>query len=469
VADSQEATMAGDELFGELPEQAKPQTDTAPFAKPRLREPERDQIEWRAVDIESLIGDDHLARMIWAFVEGLDVSELENRIKARGSKAGHPAITPKLMLALWIYATCQGVGSARALARLCESHDAYRWMCGGVSVNHHTLGDFRVECADVLDRLMAEHLAALASAELIDLDTLAQDGVKIRASAGTSSFRRADTLDRLLETAKAVVAHLGAEAKAHPEVSNKRIKAARERAARERVERLEAAQTALAKLKGQRQELEEKGGNGKKQKEPRASTTDADARVMKMADAGFRPAYNVQVTSAAGTQIIIAVDVSNNGSDRRLMKPMLEQLHEQTGRFPKRHIVDGGFCNASGIEWAHSQGIEVFCPPTKSKSGVDPCQPRDDDGQGTLIWRARMASDEGKALYAIRVICECIHARWRNWGLRQVTVRGTEKVRGVAILYAFTNNVLQGFRMVMERQLQLMVEYLWLECRLAAA
>jgi transposase len=442
--------MAGDELFGELPEQAKPQTDTAPFAKPRLREPKRDQIELRSMDIDSLIGEDHLARLFWAFVEGSDLSELEDRIKARGSNPGHPTITPRLLLALWLYATSQGVGSARALARLCESHDAYRWLCGGVSVNHHTLGDFRVDCADVLDRLLSQQLASLADIGVVDLDTLAQDGVKIRASAGTSSFRRSETLDRKLETAQAVVEELKREAKAEPEASNKRIRAARERAARERVERVEAAKASLAKLKGQRQELEEKGGNGKKPKEPRASTTDADARVMKMADAGFRPAYNVQVTSAAGTQIIVAVDVGNNGSDRCLMKPMLEQLHDQTGHFPKRHIVDGGFCNARDIEWAHRQGIEVFCPPTKSKTGVDPYLPRPTDGEGESVWRARMGSDEGKAQYGIRVICECIHARWRNWDLRQVTVRGREKVRAVVNLYALTNNLLQGFRMLQE-------------------
>jgi transposase len=445
--------MAGDELFGELPEQAKPQTDTASLATPRLREPVRNQIELRATDLDSLIGEDHLARLIWAFVENLDLSELENRIKARGSNPGHPTIAPRLMLALWLYATTQGVGSARALARLCESHDAYRWLCGGVSVNYHTLGDFRVECADVLDRLLIEHLASLAEAGIVDLDTLAQDGVKIRASAGTSSFRRAETLDQKLETAQAVVEELKREAKAHPEAGNKRVTAARERAARERAERVKAAQEALAELKGKRQELEEKGGNGKKPKEPRASTTDADARVMKMANAGFRPAYNVQVASVAGTQIIVTVDVSNNGSDRCLMKPMLEKLHGLMGRFPTRHIVDGGFCNACDIEWAHHQGIDVFCPPTKSKSGVDPYLPRASDGEGTKAWRARMASDEGKAQYAIRVICECIHARWRNWGLRQVTVRGREKVRSVVTLYAFTNNVLQGFRMVLERQL----------------
>jgi transposase len=445
--------MAGDKLFGELPEQKKPQTGPAPLAAPRLREPERDQVEWRPAAIDSLIGEEHLARVIWAIVCMLDLSGVENQIKSRGSNPGHPAIAPQLMLALWIYATTQGVGSARALARLCESDNAYRWLCGGVSVNHHTLGDFRVGHADVLDRLMSEHLASLAEAGVIDLDTLAQDGVKIRASAGTSSFRRAETLEQKLEMAQAVVEQLKTEAEAHPEGSDKRIKAARERAARERVERAEAARAALAELKGKRKELEEKGGNGKKPKEPRASTTDADARVMKMADAGFRPAYNVQVTSAAGTQIIVAVDVGNNGSDRGLMKPMLEKL-DAMGLLPKRHIVDGGFCSASDIEWAHGRGTEVFCPPTKSKTGVDPCLPRDGDGEGALAWRARMASELGKLQYAIRVICECIHARWRNWNLRQVTVRGHEKVRAVVLLYAFTNNVLQGLRMVHERLLQ---------------
>jgi len=264
-----------------------------------------------------------------------------------------------------------------------------------VSVNHKTLGDFRVGCADLLDRLLSEQLASLAEVGVVDLDTLAQDGVKIRASAGTSSFRRAETLERKLEMAQAVVEQLKTEVEADPEASNKRIKAARERAARERVERVQAAQAALAELKGKRQQLEEKGGNGKKPKEPRASTTDADARVMKMADAGFRPAYNVQVTSAAGTQIIVAVDVGNNGSDRGLMKPMLEKLDARIGRFPKHHIVDGGFCCASDIEWAHGQEIEVFCPPTKSKSGVDPYQPRPSDGPGGVAgesgWRAKRA------------------------------------------------------------------------------
>jgi transposase len=445
--------MASDELFGELPEQARPQTDAARQAAPRLREPQRDQVELRAVDIDSLIGEDHNARIVWRYVEGLDLSELEDRIKARGDRPGHPATAPRLLLALWLYATSDGVGSARGLARLCESHDAYRWLCGGVSVNHHTLGDFRVECADLLDRLLSEHLAALAEAGVVDLDTLAQDGVRIRANAGTGSFRREATLDRHLALAQAVVEELKREVDADPAAGNQRLRAARQRAARERSERVRKAQTALAEIKQKRQQLEEKGGNGKKSKEPRASMTDADARIMKMADAGFRPAYNVQVVSAAGEQIVVAVAVSNNGSDRRLMRPMLEELHTRLGQLPQRHLVDGGFCSAEDIEWAHEQGVEVYCPPTQSKGGVDPYLPRRGDGAGVSAWRERMGSDAGKAQYKVRTICECIHARWRNWDLRQLTVRGTEKVRAVTLLYALTNNVLQGARLFAGRRI----------------
>jgi len=435
--------MAGDELFSELPDQPGPQVTGDTRGAPRMREPVRDQIELRAVDIDSLVGQDHKVRLFWAYVIALDLRELEDRIKAREHTPGHPPASPRLLLALWLYATSQGVGSARALARLCESHDAYRWLCGGVSVNHHQLSDFRVGCADLLDRLLAEHVAALAKAGLIDLAALAQDGVRVRASAGAASFRREKTLDQHLERAHALVEELKREVDQQPDASNQRIKAARERAARERSERIEAAQKALEEIKAQRQEREEKRPNGKKPKEPRASTTDAEARVMKMADGGFRPAYNVQVASAAGEQIVVAVEVCNTGSDRALMRPMLEQLPA----LPGRYLADGGFCNAEGIEWAHGKGIEVYCPPTQSKHSTDPYSPRRGDGAGVLAWRARMASEAGKARYKPRSICECIHARWRNWDLRQLTVRGIEKVRAVVLWYALTNNILQGHRL----------------------
>src|SRR5260370_4309699 len=241
--DSGEAMMAADELFGELPAQSKRHAEVAPRGAPRLREPQRDQIALRVVDIESLIREDHPVRLIWCYVEGLDLSELENRIKARGDRPGHPATSPRLLLALWLYATSEGVGSARALSRLCESHDAYRWLCGGVSVNYHMLADFRVGCADLLDPLLREHRASLAKAGLVNLETLAQDGVRVRASAGAASFRREATLDKHLALAETVVEDLKREVDARSDASNQRIQGAKERAARERSARVKAAQT----------------------------------------------------------------------------------------------------------------------------------------------------------------------------------------------------------------------------------
>jgi transposase len=443
---AREITVADEDLFGGLPEE-KSQGEATGSGAPRLLEPKRDQIELRAVDIESLIGKDHPARVIWDYVEELDLSELEKRIKARDDRPGHPATSPRLLLALWLVATSDGIGSARALERPCEHHDVYRWLCGGVSINHHTLSDFRVGNADLLDRLLAEHLAALAKAKLVDLDTLAQDGVRIRASAGAASFRREARLDQHLAIAEAVVEQLKQELDANLDASNQRIKAARDRAARERHGRLKAAKAALDEIKEQRQRREKKRSNGKKPKEPRASTTDAEARVMKMADGGFRPAYNVQVTSVAGEQIVVDVDIGNIGSDRGLMRPALERLRVRNARLPKHHLADGGFNSAEDIEWAHAAGVEVYCPPTQSKHGSDPFLPRRGDGPGVLAWRARMASETGSALYKLRSICECIHARWRNWDLRQLTVRGTEKVRAVVLLYALTNNILQAKRL----------------------
>jgi transposase len=449
---SEEAEMAREGLFEDLPEQASPQEGT-PAGRPRLREPVRDQLELRSVDLDSVIGADHPARLFWAYVERLDLRALEDAIKAREGHPGHPTIAPRLMLALWLYATSEGIGSARALERLCNSHDAYRWLCGGVSVNHHTLSDFRVGQGALLDELLTQHVAALAGAGLVDFATLMQDGVRIRASAGAASFRRRATLEQRLAVARDAVEHLKREVDDDPEASNQRIRSAKARAARERVARVEAALKSLAEVEAQRKRREKTNANQtKRQKEPRASTTEPQARVMKMPDGGFRPAWNVQVVSEAEQQIVIAVEPSPVGSDRGLMRPALEAVCERLGRLPGRHLADGGFMAAEDIEWAHDKGVEVYCPPTKSKHGRDPYLPRDKDGPGVRAWRDRMASDDGQARYKRRAIAECIHARWRNWNLIRLTVRGAAKVKAVMLWHALANNILQGHRLLIQRE-----------------
>ena len=437
--------MSSDELFADLPVQ-KDERMSDP-GQPRMREPVRDQIELRAVDLEALVAADHPVRVIWAYVEKLDLRELEEAIRARTHTAGQAPASPQLLLALWLYATSEGVGSARALARLCESHDVYRWLCGGVSVNYHGLADFRTAHPELLDRLLSENVASLSVAEVIDLDEVAQDGVRVRASAGTKSFRRRKKLHKELRKAQRLIRQLKDEATDDPQASSRRIAAANERALREREQRVAAALKKLAEIEAERERRSKTNKKEvEKQKEPRASTTDPDARVMKMADGGFRPAYNCQVASVAEGQIAIAVDVTNVGSDRGLMRPMQERLADSYGR-AKRYLVDGGFNKNEDIEWAASQGIKVYGPPANSKHGTDPYTPRLDDGPGMAAWRRRMKSPHGKGVYKRRAPGECINARFRNWGLRQFTVRGREKVLTVLRWFALANNVLAEHRL----------------------
>jgi len=438
----------GEGLFEDLPARKAVEQPTV-AGKPRLLEPVRDQIELRAMDIDSLIGAEHPARVIWGYVERLDLRALEDAIKARDGTAGHPAITPRLLLALWLYATSEGVGSARALARLCEYHDAYRWLAGGVPVNYHTLSDFRAGHGALLDQLLTENVAALCAAGVIDVSALAQDGVRVRASAGAASFRRRGRLEQHLNVARDLVERLKREVDANSDASNQRIRSAKERAARERAERIEAALNTLDEVEAQREERKQTTGKTtEKRKEPRASTTDPQARVMKMADGGFRPAWNVQVVSAAGEQIVIGVNPLASGSDRGLLRPSLEAVRERLGRLPDRYLADGGFTSAADIEWAHDERLEVYCPPTQSKHGTDPYLPRRADGPGVLAWRSRMASQDGQAIYRERSICECIHARWRNWNLIRLNVRGVAKVKAVMLWHALANNILQGHRLL---------------------
>ncbi len=438
--------MSSDGLFEDLPE--VPVMAKAVGAA-RLREPVRDQIELRAVDLEALIGADHAARTIWAYVENLDLGALEETVRARAHTPGQAPVSPRLLLALWLYATSEGVGSARALAKLCTSHDAYRWLCGGVSVNYHGLSDFRSGHPGLLDRLLSENLATLSTAGVIDLDEVVQDGMRVRASAGSASYRRRKTLRKELSKARRLVAHLTRESEDDPDASNRRIAAARRRAAAEREGRVRAA---LGKLEEVEAERSRRAKTNKeqvsKQKEPRVSTTDPQARVMKMADGGFRPAYNCQLATVAEGQIVVEAEVVAVGSDRGLMRPMIERIDRRHGRRPKRYLVDGGFNKNDDTEWAWHQGVRVYGPAVKNKHNTDPYASRPGDSPGVAAWRRRMKSPHGKAVYKRRAPGECINARFRQWGLHQFTVRGVDKVDTVLRMFALANNILAGHRLL---------------------
>jgi transposase len=432
----------GKELIEGLPEQRAP--EQAVRGAPRYRRPQREQLGWQAAALDELIAPDHPVRAIWAFAQGLDLGALHAAVKAREGVPGQAPPAPELMMALWLWATVDGVGSARQLARLCEQHLAYRWLCGGVSMNHHTLSDFRVAHAGLLERLLADGVTALVAEGLVSLDVLAQDGMRVRAAAGAGSFRRRRRLEEIGTAARARVERLRAELASDPGAGDRRRQAAQQRAAREQEARAQAALERMNELEAERGRREKTNKAAvAKQKEPRASTTDAEVRVMKMADGGFRPAYNMQIVSAPGQQVIVAVDIETSGSDRGLAAPALDQL-AAGGTRPTDYLVDGGFAKNADIERAHAGGTRLWCPATNNKHGTDPYAPRDDDGPGLADWRRRMRSEAGLAMYKERCKAECPNAWARRMGLDRLLVRGKHKARAVLLWFALAHNMLRA-------------------------
>jgi transposase len=406
---------------------------------PRLRTAVRDQVVFRAAALDDLIPQEHTVRVIWEYVVGLDLTPLYDRIKAVQGRPGRSPIDPRILLALWLYATTRGVGSARQLDALCRGDIAYQWIVGDVSVNYHTISDFRTDHAELLNDLLTRSVAVLMAEGLVDLERVAQDGMRVRASAGAASFRRKPTLEEALAEAKQQVEVLRQELEDDPKASNRRQQQARRRAARERMERVEAALQRLP-------ELESKKKPDEKDK-ARCSTTDPDATVMKMANGGFNPAYNVQFATDTKSQVIVGVDVITNGSDQGQMGPMVDQIRDRYDKVPGAMLVDGGFAKHEDIDAVSGPetGCTVYAPVQKPKDPkADRHAPSPRDSERVAEWRQRMGTDEAKTIYKERAAtAECVNALARRRGLLQFLVRGVSRVRTIALWHALAHNVLR--------------------------
>jgi transposase len=439
-------------------------TTEAPLAEDdngaaRVRVPDRTQMVMVTYDVDALIGPEHPARAMWELLGRMDLSGLYEQIKARGSRPGRAATDPKLLLCLWLYATSEGVGSARQLARLTTAHDAYKWICGGVSVNHDLLADFRVSHEAELDALLTQLLTVLLQAGLVTLRRVAQDGVKVRASAGAASFRTKKRLRQFELEAQSQVRRVKRLADEDP--SRTRERAAERRAVEERSRRLEQAldQMRRREEKARRKADEEQASvesppadksaratrskEGKAAKELRVSTTDPEARVMKMADGGFRPAYNVQLASDVDSQFVVGVSVSNNGTDYGELGPMVAQVEERLAPVDQV-LVDGGFVNLATFDDLEKKGVTLYAPVSRSRSkDRDPHARKPNDTDRTFAWRTRMATEDAKAIYKDRAAtAERINADLREHrGLTKLRVRGLDRVRPVVLLMVLAYNL----------------------------
>ena len=418
-----------------------------PVVRARVKRAVRDQVQWRDASLEQLVPKDHRVRAVWAYVDSLDLTPLYRKIQAVEGGVGRDAVDPKILMALWMWAIIEGISSARHVARLCERDFTYLWICGEVGVNHHLLSDFRTAHGAFLDELLTDTIATLMHQQIVTLETVAQDGMRVRAHAGSGSFRRKNSLEQCRQEAAEQVQRLREEsdddsANGH-DVSNARRKAAVERAARERAERVVEA---LKNLEQQQQQKEQrKKGSGE---QARCSTTDPEARQMKMGDGGFRPAYNVQFATDGGARLIVSVTVTNNGSDGGQMAPMHGDVCEKYDKTPNNYVVDGGFSTIEDITAVEERGSRVAAPMTHedriTQRGGDPHARRAHDTDAMLAFRQRMTTEDSKAILKQRPsIAEFPNAECRNRGLHQFRVRGLEKVRTATLWYAITFNFMR--------------------------
>lgn len=395
----------------------------------------RKQAEIRFEIPDDAIEPEHPARVLWHALGKLDLGAFLASARSVEGRAGRPTHSPHMMLTLWTYAISQGVGSAREIERLTINDRAFVWIVGDAAVGHHALSRFRIGHRDALEKLMTDILAALMHAGVLSLRLVAQDGMRVRAAASAPSFRSEEALLECREQAELHLKAVLAQAD-DPELSHAQ-RVARERGAREFQQRIEDAITTVQGLQEQR---------SASRPTARASTTDAEARVMKMADGGFRPAINVQTATAGselgGPRTIVATMVTNVGSDMGAITPMLAQIEERTGQLPETLLADANHASHEAIASATARGVEVIIAVPRRSQGSGASGDR---APAIEQWIERMQTARAKELYRARAgLCEWTNAQAAGrFGLRQFLVRGLAKTGCVALLVAITTNLTQ--------------------------
>jgi transposase len=421
---------------------------------------DRAQTRFDYIDLESLLALEHRARVVVGFVETLDLSALYDAIGSRVGEAGRPPADPAVLLSLWLYATIEGIGSARQLERLCEQDIAYRWIAGGVPLNYHGLSDFRIAHTEVLDRLLSESVTALIAEGVVSLSEIAVDGTKVRANASRGSFKPADKLARIEAKVAHRLASLKAELEKDPEASSRRRQAARERASKEVKERAERARAALERMRKEREARSKKHPSEKEKKtsELKASLTDPDCRNMRFADGAVRPGYNAQIAVVPRQGIIVSVEMTERRNDSGLAMPMVDEIVRRYAKAPQNLLVDTHYATVEDVAAlaGHEAGsVKVFAPLPPEKETIGPRalanrkSQRAREPDSVKEWRARMDTAAGQDTYRRRKLIERVNANLKNHGFGILKVRGLIKAKAVLLLHALANNLMAMQRLRM--------------------
>ena len=425
----------------------------------KLKAPCRNQYKFQTSCLDDLIPDDHKARLVWDFVSKMDLSACFIEIMSAQGEAGRPSIDPKIILTLWIYTIMDGNSSARKLEELCQNHNAYKWICGDVSVNRTTLAEFRSKNPRKFDELLTKCLAVMLKNDLICDSDFSQDGTRVKANAGFSSYRREGSLKELEVQLTDYIEQLKKEEKSTPDAYEKRKIVQKERFANEKKKRV------LAALESLHEARVEKVVNGKRShnkvtetdlENVRASTTDPDVRRMKMGDSGFRLAYNVQFATGLDSRVIYGVDIVKTldpGTAPRLMAQVQERLRSMNLGKIKNWIADAAYSAKDDIITVAGLFPDCFYfAPAKSQKGIDPKKHQKNDCEPLKKWRDSIGSDQTKEIYKKRCsTAEFSNMHVKNAALKEFSVRGLVKVKGMAVLHAIAMNVSRYFDLLKQK------------------
>jgi transposase len=420
----------------------------------RVRLPQRHQVEMHFLSLDEMIREDHLARTVVNYVDTLDLSDLYREIKATRCNAGRNALDPRMLFSLWLFATLEGENSGRRIAKLTKRDLAYMWICGGVSVNYHSICDFRTQHSQLLEQILTDSVSILQYHGLIELRCVAQDGMRVRANAGSGSFRRQKSLEEARAAAETYLQQLDSQPDPSDQSDdqddnetppNKGQQSARARASAERALRLEEACRQMEELQSRYTDRNANRKPEDRPSAPRVSTTDPEARRMKMGDNGTRPAFNVQFATDADSLVTVSVDVTNEGTDSALLAPRYDDVCQRYDVVPESYLADGGFSKKAGVCHVENSGTKFYGPLFKEKSqlaaGKDPYAARYWENATYTAFRERMGTDEAKAMYRRRsAAAEFPNAVCRNQGLSQFSVRGLLKARAETLWHVLAHN-----------------------------
>lgn len=421
--------------------------------------PCRDQMVFQSSCLNDLLPQDHKARHVWDFVQEMNTHTCLEYIKSFRGSVGRSTPDPKILLSLWLYTILDGNCSARKLNELCEYHHAYKWICGGVSVNRTSLAEFRSHNPRKFDELLTSCLAVMVKSGLINDEDFSQDGTKVKANAGFNSFRREDSLKGIEAELTKHIEQLRLEAKSNPHIYEERKKSADERATIEKKKRVAEA------LENLEQQRSEKITNGIRNRDipseddlnnVRASTTDPESRKMKMGDGGYRLAYNIQFATALDSRVIYGVDAVKTldpGTAPILMAQVQERLKKINLSPLKNWIADCAYSAKRDIDIVALLFPNcLYYAPPKTKKGDDPKKVQKNDSEAVKKWRGMIETDEIKELYKKRCsTAEFSNMHVKNQSLTEFSVRGLTKVKGMALLHAIAQNLSRYFDLLRKK------------------